>query len=276
MDDVSQAELDELDKMFDQLKNHTGDLSEFLPDNGMSGMVGALASEAASGTQGYLLIQLYGKWQKRYFSLQERQLSYFRDIKAIEPEGSFDFASITGIEPIPEKENHFQIKNNDQVVLLQASTQEEMRDWIQHLQEKLNKLAAVKGKDTSFVMVKGSSKHTVVVKRSLYEEKKGTLDELTGKLMRSWKPRNVVMIGGFLFVHPKKGKKHKYPLYHCTLELYQPESNNGCAFRVTTTDDRVTREVILRASEETEMHKWLNTLSLQRAEIENEIDHITY
>lgn len=81
------------------------------------------------------------------------------------------------------------------------------------------------------------------------------------------------MKGGVLFFYEKKGgkRKAKVALYKCVIEEYNPESSNNC-FRVTPTTGK---NIVLRAKNEQEMHKWLNSIIRQKVEIEDVIDCIS-
>ncbi|KAH3758183.1 protein-methionine sulfoxide oxidase mical2b [Pelomyxa schiedti] len=231
---------------------------------------------------GFLMCHCGSVWKLWWFVLQDTQLAFYPDSTCTSQEGAIPLSNISAVDITLKKEFQFQItERNNTLHALQAGSQPEMEQWISLIKQKCG-LQQLEARDKTFVMGKGERKHTVVVKKGLYERREGWLEELNeGLFSSSWKRKWAVMGGGFLYLYASKaetGQRVTFPLYHCKIEMHMAEKFEGRAFRLTSEhpDNKSSRTIILRASEELEMHHWLNALTVQRLDIDSLIDGISF
>eukprot|EP01119_Soliformovum_irregulare_P003994 TRINITY_DN1500_c0_g1_i6.p1 TRINITY_DN1500_c0_g1~~TRINITY_DN1500_c0_g1_i6.p1 ORF type:complete len:781 (-),score=204.86 TRINITY_DN1500_c0_g1_i6:92-2434(-) len=238
--------------------------------------IGAITDKAALQLEGWMFKEdsnaMIKSWRKRWFCVREDQLLYwktqqkkFTNAKDSPPHGSISLRNVTSVEPVLDggRPNVFKLITSELEYNLQATDEESALRWMAGLIQEVCRIQLEPVLKPESVVATPFAQ--------LHEIKEGPLEKMGH--FKKWSTLYTVVKGGVIFFFEKKGgkKKSKFPLYKALLEEYNPESNPAC-FKITA----LGKTIILRASDEQEMHHWLNTILRQKIMIEETVNAITH
>eukprot|EP01119_Soliformovum_irregulare_P022674 TRINITY_DN780_c1_g1_i5.p1 TRINITY_DN780_c1_g1~~TRINITY_DN780_c1_g1_i5.p1 ORF type:complete len:784 (+),score=293.16 TRINITY_DN780_c1_g1_i5:153-2354(+) len=232
------------------------DLSYYVDEEGKLSHMDGFLNKLSHG-------KLRDRWKGRWFKLVGEQLLYYKDEqpkytigRENPPKGIIHLREIVDLGRWQPKKNIIQISTLDRIYYLEAESEVDMFDWILALTQMQKQMAQ---QDNT---VQWSPT------RRAYLRKEGPIDV---KSTFGFKKRYLSLQSGTLII--RKGKeakiKTKMSLYGATLEEYQPEKRT-LAFLLTSPS----KSIILRFSNEEEMHQWANTIQMQKVILEETIDSI--
>jgi hypothetical protein len=212
-------------------------------------------------------------WQRRWFSLQGYRLLYYKDEQAkftlaaeSPPEAYISLQYVTNIVVTPENEHNgkFTVQANELEWELEAADDADRAMWLNYLN---NSIAYYKA---AFQQHKLTLDHSPISQADLLSRKEGVLRKL-GRFNK-WSDRHFVLQDGILFYFKKKNGKRsgRLPLYGATLKEHDPSQ---FSFSVTNGRGDV---YLLAATDEYEMHSWLNAIVKNKLIIEEQIDLISF
>ena len=220
-------------------------------------------------------------WTTQWFSLQDYRLLFYDKAQskfslAAEhpPQGFFSLQFVEEIK-YTEGKKAFTLDGGAAYgkVDFKASSAEEAADWVTSINDAITLYRAT----TRDEDIRKSSKPVFGQEHAEDWVMSGTLQRLTpkGTFSSNW----WLLQDGMLFYFAQEGGKRlgRIPLFHCEFAPFEMEPGNSKApiraFCITT---HTGEKVVLCASDEMEMHRWLNCRLRQRIVIEEAINTISF